>query len=210
VDGAYGALFVLADQMEKRLRACGRADSVALDPHKLLFAPLEAGCLIVRDREKLRKTFHFTSSYLPADPDPLLTDFLEYGPQLSRNFKAFKIWCSLQVFGVEAFRSAARRMLDLGRYMAERIGAEPALELMAPVELTVVCFRYKNGASTRTALAKLVAEGTAILAAFARASRTTEPRSVTSTSFWIAWSSSGKMLVEFAERGAGVQSTWSD
>src|ERR1022692_1376450 len=66
--------------------SCGRADSIALDPHKLLFAPLEAGCLIVRNREKLRDTFHFTSSYLSAEEDPLLMNFQ------SRGFKAFKIW----------------------------------------------------------------------------------------------------------------------
>src|ERR1022692_3594750 len=62
VDGAYGALFILSNRMKDRLSSCGRADSIALDPHKLLFAPLEAGCLIVRNREKLRDTFHFTSS----------------------------------------------------------------------------------------------------------------------------------------------------
>src|SRR5262249_39615158 len=124
VDGAYGALFILSPEMENRLRPCGRADSIALDPHKLLFAPLEAGCLIVRNSEKLRKAFHFSSTYLSAEQDPLLTNFLEYGPQLSRGFKAFKIWCSLQAFGIQAFRSAAGRMLELSRYMAARIAAE--------------------------------------------------------------------------------------
>jgi aromatic-L-amino-acid decarboxylase len=163
VDGAYGALFILNPELEKRLRPCGRADSVALDPHKLLFAPLEAGCLIIRDRDKLRKAFDFTSSYLPSEQDPLFTNFLEYGPQLSRGFKAFKIWCSLQAFGIQPFRDAASRMLELSRYMAARIAAEPRLELLAPVPLTAVCFGFKNGASSQTALAKLVEEGTAIL-----------------------------------------------
>jgi aromatic-L-amino-acid/L-tryptophan decarboxylase len=124
VDGAYGALFILSSQMKDRLFSCGRADSIALDPHKLLFAPLEAGCLIVRNRDNLRNTFHFTSSYLSVEQDPLLMNFLEYGPQLSRGFKAFKIWCSLQAFGVQAFRSAAERMLELSRYMAARVMAE--------------------------------------------------------------------------------------
>ena len=163
VDGAYGALFILSDQMKDRLFSCGRADSIALDPHKLLFAPLEAGCLIVRNRDKLRDTFHFTSSYLTVENDPLLTNFLEYGPQLSRGFKAFKIWCSLQVFGVQAFRTAADRMLELARYMAARVTAEPVLELLAPVQLTAVCFRFKNGASSGAVLARLVEEGTALL-----------------------------------------------
>jgi aromatic-L-amino-acid/L-tryptophan decarboxylase len=163
VDGAYGALFVLSDQMKPHLLPCGRADSIALDPHKLLFAPLEAGCVIVRDRDKLRKTFHFTSSYPSVAKDSLLMNFLEYGPQLSRGFKAFKIWCSLQTFGVQAFRIAAERMLELSRYMAARVTAERSLELLAPVHLTAVCFRFKSGVSSHAVLARLVEEGTAIL-----------------------------------------------
>jgi len=67
VDGAYGALFVLSEAKREALSACGRADSIALDLHKLLFAPLEAGCLLVKDREKLRRTYAFTSSYLTVE-----------------------------------------------------------------------------------------------------------------------------------------------
>jgi aromatic-L-amino-acid decarboxylase len=163
VDGAYGALFILANRMKDCLSRCGRADSIALDPHKLLFAPLEAGCLIVRNHDSLRNTFHFTSSYLTVEHDPLLMNYLEYGPQLSRGFKAFKIWCSLQTFGVRAFRMAADRMLELARYMAARVMAEPSLELLAPVELTAVCFRFTNGASSGAVLARLLEEGTALL-----------------------------------------------
>ena len=92
-----------------------------------------------------------------------MLNFLEYGPQLSRGFKAFKIWCSLRTFGVEAFRMAAERMLELSQYMAARVIADPALELLAPVPLTAVCFRFKNGASSQMVLAKLVEEGTALL-----------------------------------------------
>jgi aromatic-L-amino-acid decarboxylase len=163
VDGAYGALFVLTDRFRESLSSCKRADSISLDPHKLLFAPLEAGCLIVRNGASLRNAFHFASSYLPSEQDPLMQNFLEYGPQLSRNFKAFKIWCSLLTFGVAAFRSAANKMLELSQYMAARIAAEPELELMAPVHLSAICFRFKNGIPTREVLAKLVDEGTALL-----------------------------------------------
>src|SRR5262249_12361367 len=120
-------------------------------------------CLMVRNRDKLRNTFHFRSSYLSVEKDPLLMNFLEYGPQLSRGFKAFKIWCSLRAFGVQAFRSAAQRMLELSQYMAARVMAEPSLELLAPVHLTAICFEFKNGASSHTVLRSLVEEGTAIL-----------------------------------------------
>ncbi len=165
VDGAFGALFVLSQRTRDKLRPCGRADSIALDPHKLLFAPLEAGCLIVRDGEKLKRAFSYSASYLTVDPDPLLTNFMDYSPQLSRSFKAFKVWCSLQGFGVKAFTVAVDHMLDMARYMEERIRAEKSFELLAPVDLSVVCFRFRNvdDATNQNILAKLVEEGTALL-----------------------------------------------
>jgi aromatic-L-amino-acid decarboxylase len=165
VDGAYGALFVLSDRVRERLLPCGRADSIALDPHKLLFAPLEAGCVLVRDRAKLRRAFHFPSPYLTEREDPLLTNYLEYTPQLSRSFKAFKVWCALECFGLRAFRAAVERQLDLAAYMRERIEAEPRLEATAPVTLSAVCFRLRDASdeANHAALARLVNEGSALL-----------------------------------------------
>ncbi|MFE0149077.1 pyridoxal phosphate-dependent decarboxylase family protein [Nonomuraea sp. NPDC059007] len=165
VDGAYGALFVLSDRSDPALAACARADSIALDPHKLLFAPLEAGCLLVRDRTQLRDAFAFSSSYLTVAEDPLMVDYMDYGPQLSRGFKALKIWSALQAFGIDTFRSVIGRTLDLAQYLAGRIQAEPDLELMAPVPLTAVCVQIKGAteADHTAALATLINEGTALL-----------------------------------------------
>jgi aromatic-L-amino-acid decarboxylase len=165
VDGAYGALFVLSDRKRAALAACTRADSIALDPHKLLFAPLEAGCLLVRDAAKLTKAYAFASPYLTVDNDPLMIDYMDYGPQLSRGFKALKIWSALQAFGIGAFRAAVDRALDLADHLARRIQAEPHLELAAPVNLTAVCFRITGATETdhNAALAALAAEGTALL-----------------------------------------------
>ncbi|HZS07859.1 MAG TPA: pyridoxal-dependent decarboxylase [Blastocatellia bacterium] len=166
VDGAYGALFILSPQVRDKLLPCGRADSIALDPHKLLLSPLEAGCLLVRDGDKLKKAFSFASPYLTADEDPLLTNFMDYGPQLSRSFKAFKIWCALQAFGVRAFAEAAEQMLDIAQYMGDRITrTEASFELLAPVNLSAVCFRLRNtdDAGNRRVLAELVREGTALM-----------------------------------------------
>jgi aromatic-L-amino-acid decarboxylase len=131
LDAAYGGLFVLSERLHDAFAACARADSIAVDPHKLLFASFEAGC----------------------------------SPQLSRGFKALKIWSALQVFGVEAFRSAIDHTLDLARYMADLVEAEPDLELMAPVSLTAVCLQLKNAsqADHASALARLNEEGTALL-----------------------------------------------
>ena len=165
VDGAYGAFFILSERMRDALFACGRADSVTLDPHKLLFAPIEAGCLIVRERDKLKSTFGFSASYIPQGQDTLMTDFMDYGPQLSRGFKAFKVWCALRAFGTSAFEAAAERVLDIARYLGEKIEADPSLELLAPVALSAVCFRLRGAddAGNRRILADLVEEGTALL-----------------------------------------------
>lgn len=165
VDGAYGALFVLAEQAEGLFDGCARADSIALDPHKLLFAPLEAGCLLVRDGTKLRAAYAYSSSYLTVREDPLMRDYMDYGPQLSRNFKALKIWAALRTFGTDAFRSALGRMLELSAHMATRINSEPSLRLMAPVTLTAVCLQVPGMSHEgHTALlARLAAEGTALL-----------------------------------------------
>ena len=166
VDGAFGALFILSEKIRSELRPCRRADSIALDPHKLLFAPLEAGCLLVRDREKLRRAFSFSASYLTADQDPLLMNYMDYGPQLSRSFKAFKIWCSLRAFGVKAFIDATEHMVDMARYMGDGISrSRDAFELLSPVNLNVVCFRLRqlDDAGNQRVLAQLAEEGTALL-----------------------------------------------
>ena len=155
----------MSDKKKDSLRACSRADSIALDPHKLLFAPLEAGCVLVRNPEALRRAFGFSSSYLTADPDPLLRNFMDYGPQLSRRFKAFKVWCALQAFGVDAFVQAIDHQLDMAAYFGERIAAQPAFELMAPVTLSAVCFRLKDAddAANQHLLSALTEEGSALL-----------------------------------------------
>ncbi|PRY40411.1 pyridoxal phosphate-dependent decarboxylase family protein [Umezawaea tangerina] len=163
VDGAYGALFLLCEEKRDLLAGCARADSISLDPHKLLFAPLEAGCLLVRDAAKLRSAFAFSSSYLTVAADPLMTDYMDHGPQLSRDFKALKVWAALRVFGVDAFRTAIGGTLELARHLARRIEAEPTLELLAPVELTAVCFGFRGVADHSAVLARLAAEGTALL-----------------------------------------------
>ncbi len=165
VDGAYGALFVLAPALRNDLQACGRADSLALDPHKLLFTPLEAGCVIVRDRETLRHTFNYSASYLTAEHDPLLANFMESGPQLSRDFKAFKVWCALRFFGVRAFSDAIDHTLNLARYLEQRVRSEPSLDLLAPVGLTAVCLRLTalDDVGNQRVLTRLVEDGGALL-----------------------------------------------
>jgi aromatic-L-amino-acid/L-tryptophan decarboxylase len=130
-----------------------------------LFAPYEAGCLLVRDRSNQTRAFAFAPAILPVTEDPLIVNYMDYGSQLSRGFKALKIWAALQTFRVEAFRSAIDHTLSLARYMAELVEAAPDLELMAPVPLTAVCFQIKDAseADHGAALAKLNEDGTAFL-----------------------------------------------
>jgi aromatic-L-amino-acid/L-tryptophan decarboxylase len=119
----------------------------------------------MRDRAALTRAFRFGAPYLGAEDDPLLANFMDRGPELSRGFKAFKIWCALRALGTREFVAAADRALELARYMAERVRASGAFELMAPVELSCVCLRLRalDDEGNRAALARLNAEGTALL-----------------------------------------------
>ncbi|MEV6610751.1 pyridoxal-dependent decarboxylase [Kutzneria sp. NPDC051319] len=165
VDGAYGALFRLGTTTRDLLDGIERADSITLDPHKMLFASLEAGCLLVRDRKRLRDAFAFNSSYLTIAEHPVMVDFMDYGPQLSRGFKALKVWTALQAFGTDAFRAAVDQTLELAQHLAERVRRAEELELMAPVPLTAVCIRLRGATDTdhTEILAQLAREGTALL-----------------------------------------------
>jgi aromatic-L-amino-acid/L-tryptophan decarboxylase len=165
LDAAYGGLFVLSERLHHEFEACARADSITVDPHKLLFTSYEAGCLLVRDQAHQTRAFAFSPSIVTVEEDPLIVNYMDYGSQLSRGFKAFKIWSALQTFGLEAFKSAIDQTLDLAQYMAELIEARPDLELMAPVPLTAVCFQIKDAseAGHAAALAQLSEEGTAFL-----------------------------------------------
>ena len=167
VDGAYGGFFVLSEDLKVPIQECSLADSLSIDPHKMLFAPLDAGCLLVRRAESLKDTFAFPASYLPAAEDALFTSFMDCGPQLSRSFRAFKIWCSLEVFGTEAFRHATDRTRSLARYLEQCLRADPAFEVLAPVTLNAVCFRLRalDEAGNQGVLDRLTAEGTALLGA---------------------------------------------
>jgi glutamate/tyrosine decarboxylase-like PLP-dependent enzyme len=147
------------------LEPAGRAHSLSLDPHKFLFAPLEAGCVLVRDADAMRTTYSFVPNYLSMESDPDFLNYAEYGPQLSRSFKALKVWWSLRAYGRKAYGRAMDRLCDLAAYMGERSEAEPALELMAPVTLNACCMRGSGLTEAQNArvLARLLAEDVAFL-----------------------------------------------
>ncbi len=144
VDGAYGALSVLSDRMKPNLAAVHRADSLALDPHKLLFSSKEAGCVLVRRPGALRAAFAYESSYIGQDPIPGFVDYKDFGPQLTRGFRALKVWWIIRAHGMATMRATVNRVIDLARYFGERIEAEPKLELAIKPTLSAVCFRIRD------------------------------------------------------------------
>jgi aromatic-L-amino-acid/L-tryptophan decarboxylase len=147
VDGACGALAVLAPELAPRLKGIERADSVAFDFHKWAQVPYDAGFILVRDGAQHLSAFATSHAYLARDDRGMSAGSpwpCDFGPDLSRGFRALKTWATLKVYGTEAIGGVISRSCELARYLESRIGATPELELMAPVELNVVCFRYRG------------------------------------------------------------------
>ncbi len=144
VDAAYGGFAMLTDRGRGWLAGIDQADSVALDPHKWLYQPYECGCLVVRDGPLLAQAFHVMPDYLQDTAvGGVEVNFADRGIQLTRAARALKLWLSLQYFGVDAFREAIDRSLDLAVLAQERIEASEELELLSPATLGIVCFRRR-------------------------------------------------------------------
>ena len=145
VDGACGALAILAPELAPRLRGLERADSLAFDFHKWAQVPYDSGFLLVRDGDLHRQAFASSCSYLQRDPRGLSAGSpwpCDLGIDLSRGFRALKTWTTLKVFGTDALAAVVRQTCQLARHLEARIQASPELELLAPVELNIVCFRF--------------------------------------------------------------------
>ncbi|SFO07807.1 Glutamate or tyrosine decarboxylase [Mesorhizobium sp. NFR06] len=150
VDGCIGALIAIAPENGSLVAGIERADSIALDPHKWLHAPFEAGCALVRDAAAHRTSFAVTPEFLESAPRGLASgEWLhDYGLQTSRGFRALKIWMALKEHGVEKFGRLIDQNIAQARYLTGLIEAEPALELMAPTTINIVSFRHRlDGAS---------------------------------------------------------------
>ena len=140
VDGAYGAFAALLPDAPPDLKALATADSVALDPHKWLYAPLEAGCALVRDAEALRDTFSYRPAYYHLAEDEGI-NYFEYGPQNSRGFRALKVWLALRQVGREGYERMIADDCALARRLYELAEAAPELEAWTH-ELSITTFRY--------------------------------------------------------------------
>lgn len=157
VDGCIGALIALAPNNAFRVAGLERADSIAFDPHKWLHAPFEAGCALVRDAAAHRNTFTVTSEYLESTPYGLAAApwLHDYGLQTTRGFRALKIWMALKEHGIEKFGRLIDQNIAQGRYLGALIEAEPQLELIVPVSINIVCFRYRREGVAGAALRAL-------------------------------------------------------
>jgi glutamate/tyrosine decarboxylase-like PLP-dependent enzyme/glutathione synthase/RimK-type ligase-like ATP-grasp enzyme len=161
VDGACGALAVLAPDLAPRVNGIQRADSLAFDFHKWGQVPYDAGFILVRDGLLHRAAFATSAAYLRREERGLAGGSAwpcDFGPDLSRGFRALKAWFTLQVYGADALGAVISRTCELARYLETRVMETPELELAAPVPLNIVCFRYRAGNDTHGVNARIVAD----------------------------------------------------
>ena len=148
VDGAFGALAILSPELAPLLDGIELADSIALDFHKWGQVPYDAGFLLVRDGEQHRQAFVQPAAYLSREARGLAAGAVwpcDLGPDLSRGFRALKTWFTLKTFGTDRLGTVIARSCALAKYLETRVLADPRLELLAPVNLNIVCFRYRAG-----------------------------------------------------------------
>jgi glutamate/tyrosine decarboxylase-like PLP-dependent enzyme len=147
-DGAYGGFARLAPSAAGALSGLGLVDSISLDPHKWLFVPVDSGCILVRDAAALGRAFRYAAEYVDVIATPEMSEyaFWDYGPELTRRFRALKIWMALKAYGVRALSAAIERNITLARRLAALIDESDDFERLAPVPLSIVCFRYVGSA----------------------------------------------------------------
>ena len=158
VDGAIGAVGVLAQHIKPLLSGMERADSIAMDLHKAMHIPFEAGCALVRSKKAHRNAFTLTPEYLARDTRGLAAGelwFSDYGLQLSRQFRALKVWMSIKEHGLERFGRMIDRNVAQAHYFGQLVENDPEMELLAPIGMDIVCFRFNPGGLDDTALNSL-------------------------------------------------------
>ena len=144
VDGSYGAFAVLAKSARKLFAGMEQADSIALDPHKWLYLPVDVGCVIYRDPEIARAAFAHKAEYTRMFGEEADEAFVcwDYGPELSRRFRALKVWMLLKGVGLDCLSAAIESNLACARYLESMVQASDDFEMVAPVELSIFCFRH--------------------------------------------------------------------
>ncbi len=144
VDGAYGGFAALAPSVRDLFSSIAQADSVALDPHKWLYLPVDCGCILYKDPEAARATFAHDAEYtrVIGQGAEEAFAFWDYGPELSRRFRALKVWMLLKGVGVRALGEAIEKDLQCARHFESLVQSSEDFEMVAPVELSIFCFRH--------------------------------------------------------------------
>jgi glutamate/tyrosine decarboxylase-like PLP-dependent enzyme len=145
VDGAYGGIAAIAPSGRDAFARIGEADSLSLDPHKWLYLPVGCGCVFYRDPAAARAAFSENADYtrvVGLEHDEAFA-FWDYGPELSRPFRALDLWLSMKAVGVPALAEAIEENIACARYFADLVNASPDFEMLAPVDLSIFCFRYR-------------------------------------------------------------------
>jgi aromatic-L-amino-acid decarboxylase len=157
IDGAFGAAAVLSERGRALLAGLERADSISLDPHKWLFQSFECGCVLVRDVALLKSAFQIKPDYL-RDVHRNVEEFNpgDHGVQLTRSFRALKVWLSLQTFGIAAFREAITRGFELAEIAERELRARKGWEILSPAQMATVCFRFGKSDEVQTQLVDLL------------------------------------------------------
>jgi aromatic-L-amino-acid decarboxylase len=145
IDGAYGGGFAMLPEFEWLAEGWNEADSIIINPHKTLFVPLDFSVLYVRDLERLRRVFTLVPEYLRGDTVEAEKNYMDYGIQLGRRFRALKAWVIWRAFGREGMVAFMREHIRLAGLFADWIKIDNRFELAAPVVLPVVCFRFVGG-----------------------------------------------------------------
>jgi aromatic-L-amino-acid/L-tryptophan decarboxylase len=154
VDAAYAGIAAIMPEFRWVLAGAEHADSIVVNPHKWLFVPMDCSALYVRDLELLRQTFSLVPEYLRTAEESV-RNYMDYGLQLGRRFRALKLWFVLRYFGAQGLRERLRSHIDLAQEFASWVKAEPHWEILAPHPLSVVCFRYAPPARTERELESL-------------------------------------------------------
>lgn len=156
VDGAFGALSVLSPEIAPRVRGIERADSIAFDFHKWMQVPYDAAFLLVRDGDAHRAAFASEAQYLTRATRGLAAGapwFTDFGPELSRGFRALKVWFTIATFGIERLGEVVAETCRLATLLADRVRQEPSLELLCEPQLNIVCFRHREADSAELVIA---------------------------------------------------------
>lgn len=158
VDGAYGGMAAVVPELQYVLNGVDGADSLVVNPHKWLFTPVDCSVFFMRDRDVLRRAFALLPDYLVTKTGDSATNLMDYGIQLGRRFRALKLWMIIRAYGTEGLAERLRHHCELAREFAGMVHFEGGWELMAPVSLALVCFRWAPKGASEETLEKLNAE----------------------------------------------------